>query len=176
MTSSGSLPLTAVVAVAENGVIGRDNDLPWRLRTDLRRFREITMGKPLIVGRRNWDSIGRPLPGRDIIVLTRRADFSAEGVQIAHDWQDSLAKARASAARSGADEIIVGGGAEIYRLAMPQITRLRLTRVHARPAGDVFFPAYDEMLFGETFREDHAAGPQDEYALTFIDLERLDGH
>lgn len=167
-----SLPLTAVVAVAENGVIGRDNDLPWRLRTDLRRFRAITMGKPLIVGRKNWDSIGRPLPGRDIIVLTRRADFAAEGVQVAHDWDGACELAVASAAKSGAAEIIIGGGAEIYRLAMPRIARLRLTLVHARPDGDILFPPYDPAQFRETFREAHPAGPDDEHAFTFVDLER----
>jgi dihydrofolate reductase len=167
------LPLTAVVAVAENGVIGRDNDLPWRLGTDLKRFRAITMGKPLIVGRRNWDSIGRPLPGRDMIVLTRRADFAAEGVQVAHDWDSACASAFAAAEQSGADEVIVGGGAEIYRLAMPSVARLRLTLVHAAPAGDVHFPPYDAGLFRETFRESHTAGPKDEYPFTFVDLERI---
>lgn len=166
------LPLTAVVAVAENGVIGRDNDLPWRLRTDLKRFRTITMGKPLIVGRKNWDAIGRPLPGRDIIVLTRRGDFAADGVQVAHDWDEARAIAFASAAKSGAEEVIVGGGAEIYRLAMPRITRLRLTLVHAQPEGDVLFPPYDPAAFRETFREAHPAGPDDEHAFTFVDLER----
>lgn len=136
----GGIPLVAVAAVAENGVIGRDNDLPWRLGTDLRRFRAITMGKPLIVGRRNWDSIGRPLPGRDMIVLTRRRDFSADGVRVVNDWDEARALASEIAARSGAAEAIVGGGAEIYRLAMPEIAALRLTLVHARPAGDVVFP------------------------------------
>ena len=168
------LPLTAIVALAENGVIGRDNDLPWRLRSDLKRFRAITMGKPLIVGRRNWDSIGRPLPGRDMVVLTRRADFAAEGVAVAHDWDGALAAATAAAERSGADEIVIGGGAEIYRLAMPAIARLRLTLVHAKPPGDVVFPPYDAGAFRETFRETHPAGPDDEHPYTFVDLERVD--
>lgn len=167
-----TLPFTAIVAVAENGVIGRDNDLPWRLRTDLKRFRALTMGKPIIVGRRNWDSIGRPLPGRDIIVLTRRRDFAPEGVQVVHDWDQACGMALASAARSGAEEVIVGGGAEIYRLAMPRVARLRLTLVHAQPAGDVHFPPYDPAAFRETLREAHPAGSHDEYAFTFVDLER----
>lgn len=165
--------LVAIAAVAENGVIGRDNGLPWRLRTDLRRFRVLTMGKPLLVGRRNWESIGRPLPGRDMIVLTRQADFAPEGVQVAHDWERACALARESAARSGAGEIVVGGGAEIYRLALPQLARLRLTIVHGAPEGDVHFPAYDRALFRETFRESHPAGPDDEYPFTFLDLERV---
>lgn len=170
---SAGPPLVAVAAIAENGVIGRDNDLPWRLRTDLRRFRAITMGKPLLVGRRNWDSIGRPLPGRDMIVLTRRADFAPEGVSVAHDWEGACAMARESAARSGAEEIVVGGGADIYRLALPLVARLRLTIVHAEPSGDVHFPPYDPALFREAFRESHPAGPGDEYPFTFLDLERI---
>ncbi|TDR88110.1 dihydrofolate reductase [Enterovirga rhinocerotis] len=169
---AAGLPLVAVVAVAENGVIGRENDLPWRLRTDLRRFRAITMGKPLIIGRRNWDSIGRPLPGRDIIVMTKRRDFAAEGVDVVHGWGEARRRAAEIAARTGAAEAIVGGGAEIYRLAMPEIDALRLTRVHARPEGDVHFPAYDERGFREVFREEHPAGPQDDHAFTFIDLVR----
>jgi dihydrofolate reductase len=167
------LPLTAIVALAENGVIGRDNDLPWRLRTDLKRFRALTMGKPLIVGRKNWDSIGRPLPGRDMIVLTRRLDFAAEGVAVAHAWGEALDLASAAAGRSGADEIVIGGGAEIYRLAMPHLARLRLTLVHARPDGDVLFPPWDETAFRETFREEHPAGPDDEHPFAFVDLERV---
>ena len=167
------LPLTAIAAVAENGVIGRDNDLPWRLRSDLKRFRAITMGKPLIVGRRNWDSIGRPLPGRDIVVLTRRTDFVAEGVAVAHDWDGALAAAGAAAERSGAEEIVIGGGTDVYRLALPLLTRLRLTLVHAAPEGDVFFPPYDPAAYRETFREAHPAGPEDEHPFTFVDLERV---
>lgn len=168
-----ALPLTAIVAVAENGVIGRDNDLPWRLRSDLKRFRAITMGKPLIVGRRNWDSIGRPLPGRDIVVLSRQPGFTAEGVEVAHDWEGALAMAAVAAERSGAEEIVVGGGTEIYRLAMPRLSRLRLTLVHAAPEGDVYFPPYDPAEFRETFREAHPAGPNDDHPYTFVDLERI---
>ena len=167
------LPLTAIVALAENGVIGRDNDLPWRLKTDMKRFRALTMGKPLIVGRKNWDSIGRPLPGRDMIVLTRRPDFMAAGVAVAHEWDEALDLASAAAERSGADEIVIGGGAEIYRLAMPHLARLKLTLVRARPEGDVFFPPWDDAAFRETHREEHPAGPDDEHAFAFVDLERI---
>ncbi len=167
-----SMPLTIVVAVAENGVIGRDNDLPWRLRTDLARFKQITLGKPLIMGRRNWDSIGRPLPGRRTIVLTRDRGFRAEGAALAHSWNDAVAAASLAAEEMGADEIIVAGGAEIYRLALPDVLRIRMTRVHAAPKGDVVFPAIDESAFVQTFREDHPAGDKDEYPFSFIDLER----
>ena len=167
-----NLPLTIVVAVADNGVIGRDNGLPWRLRTDLARFKRLTMGKPMIMGRRNWDSIGRPLPGRRTIVLTRDPRFRADGAELVHSWDEALSAGAASAREMGADEIIVAGGAEIYRLALPAVQRLRLTRVHAAPEGDVLFPDLKETEFVETFREDHPAGPDDDHPFTFIDLER----
>jgi dihydrofolate reductase len=170
--SEVQVSLTAVVAVARNGVIGRNNALPWRLRTDLRRFRDITIGKPMIVGRRNWEAIGRPLPDRDIIVLTRRRDYVADGATVVHHWDEALDAASESARRRHAEEAIVGGGAEIYRLAMGQMTRLRLTIVHAETPGDVRFPPYDPAAFREVFREDHPAGPGDEHPFTFIDLER----
>ncbi len=169
------LPLTIVVALAENGVIGRDNGLPWRLRTDLARFKRITMGKPMIIGRRNWDSIGRPLPGRRTIVLTRDGTFRPEGAEVAHGWEEALSAAVKAAGEMGSDEIIVGGGAEIYRLALPSVRRVRLTRVHAAPHGDVIFPEFDEAAFVETFRERHPAGEKDEHSFTFIDLERRPG-
>jgi dihydrofolate reductase len=166
------LPLTIVVAVAENGVIGRDNGLPWRLRTDLARFKRITMGKPLIIGRRNWDSIGKPLPGRRMIVLSRDRTFRPEGADVAHGWDEALSAAAEAAGEVGADEIIVGGGAEIYGLALPSVRGVRLTRVHAAPHGDVIFPEFNEAAFVETFRERHPAGEKDEHSFTFIDLER----
>lgn len=167
------LPLVAIVAVAENGVIGRDNDLPWRIRTDLRRFKALTMGRPMIVGRRNWDAIGRPLPGRETVVLTRDAAFAAPGAHVVHDWASARRRAAELAAAMGADAVVVAGGAEIYRLAMPEIARLHLTRVHARPAGDVLFPPCDADAFRETFREYHLAREGDAHAFTFIDLRRV---
>ena len=165
-------PLTIVVAVAENGVIGHGNALPWCLRTDLRRFRRVTWGRPMIMGRRNWDSIGRPLPGRESVVLTRQAGFAAEGAWVAHDWTEAKRVAAELAERLGADEIAVVGGAEIYRLAFPEAARLRLTRVHARPPGDVVLPPFDAGAYEETFREPHPAGPDDDHPFTFVDLAR----
>lgn len=164
--------LSIVVALAENGVIGRDNALPWRLRTDLRRFRALTWGKPIVMGRRNWDSIGRPLPGRETIVLTRDPAFRAEGAHVVPDWQAALALARELAGRLSATEAAIVGGAEIYRLALPEADTLRLTRVHARPEGDVLFPSFAPEDFVETARETHPAGPEDEHAFTFVDLAR----
>lgn len=165
-------PLTIVAAVAENGVIGRDNALPWRLKTDLQRFRRLTLGHPMIMGRRNFTSIGRVLPGRETIVLTRDPAFAAQGVHVAHDWEGATRLGGALAARMGVDEVAVVGGAEIYALALASARRLRLTRVHARPAGDVLFPDHDASAFRETWREAHPAGPDDEHPFTFIDLER----
>ena len=112
--------LILVVAAANNGVIGGDNRLLWRLKTDLRRFRDLTWGKPMIMGRKTFESIGKPLPGRETIVLTRDRAFALEGIRVAHSWDEAVAQATESAARMGATEIAVVGGAEIYRLALPQ--------------------------------------------------------
>lgn len=164
--------LAIVVAIAENGVIGRDNQLPWRLKTDLRRFRELTWGKPMIMGRKSWDSLGRPLPGRESVVLTRDRSFQAEGAHVAHDWDDAKRIACDLASRMGSAEVAVIGGAEIFRLAMPEAAALHLTLVSARPEGDVVFPPYEPAAFRETRREEHPPGPDDEHAFTFVDLVR----
>ncbi|GJE10052.1 MULTISPECIES: dihydrofolate reductase [Methylobacterium] len=155
-----------VVAVARNGVIGRDNGLAWHLSSDLKRFKALTLGKPMLMGRRTWDSIGRPLPGRRTLVLTRDRGFRAEGAEVVHGWDAALA------ATSGA-ELMVVGGAEIYALALPHADRLHLTEVEAEPDGDVRFPDFDRAHFREAFREAHPAGPRDEHAFTFIDWERV---
>jgi dihydrofolate reductase len=165
-------PLAIVVALADNGVIGRDNKLIWRLKTDLRRFRELTIGKPMIIGRKTHESIGRPLSGRETIVLTRDQDFAAEGVHVAHSWDEALSSAERLADSMNATEIVIGGGAEIYRLALPQAQRLYLTMVHTEPEGEAVFPAFDRAPFREVRREPRPKGPDDEYAFTFVDLER----
>jgi len=165
-------PLSLVVALAENGVIGRDNRLIWRLKSDLRRFRELTWGKPILMGRKTFAAIGKPLPGRDNIVLTRDRSFSAPGIAVAHDWSNAIALAEEAADKLGANEIAVIGGAEIYKLALPQAQKLHLTLVHAAPEGDAVFPPYDPALFREVLREPHQRGADDEHAFTFIDLER----
>lgn len=165
-------PLILVVAVADNGVIGRDNQLLWRLKTDLKRFRSLTIGKPIIMGRKTFQSIGKPLPGRETIVLTRDAGFSADGVHVAGSWEEALAKGQAIAGHMGADAVAVVGGAEIYALALPQVQKIHLTKVHAAPEGDAVFPPYDQSGFRETGRSEHSKGPDDEHPFTFIDLER----
>src|SRR5215218_2119218 len=123
---SVTIPLIIVVAAADNGVIGRDNKLLWRLRSDLRRFRELTWGKPMIMGRKTFQSIGKPLPGRETIVLTRDARFAAEGVHVVGNWDEAVRKGRALAPGMGADAVAVAGGAEIYELALPETSRIYL--------------------------------------------------
>ena len=165
-------PIVIVAAVAENRVIGADNRLIWRLKSDLRRFKEITWGRPLIMGRKTFESIGRPLPGRETVVLTRDPSFDAKGAEVARSLDEAISAAEAAAERLGAPEIVVAGGAQVYSQAMPLAERLRLTLVHARPQGDACFPDYDWGDFRETFREDRPEGPDDEHAFTFVDLER----
>ncbi|MCJ2089510.1 dihydrofolate reductase [Methylobacterium sp. E-005] len=158
--------VSLVAAVARNGVIGRDNGLAWHLSSDLKRFKALTMGKPMLMGRRTWDSIGRPLPGRRTLVLTRDRAFRAEGAETVHDWDAALSAAAGT-------ELMVVGGAEIYALALPQADRLYLTEVDSEPEGDVRFPTFDRAQFCETLREAHPAGPRDEYAFAFVDCERV---
>lgn len=165
-------PVVIVAALARNGVIGRDNTLIWRLKSDLRRFRALTLGKPLIMGRKTYESIGKPLPGRETVVLTRDLDYGAPGVHAAQSLDGALALADTIAGRMGADEIVVAGGGEVYALALPYATRLHLTRVEAEPEGDAVFPDFDPRAFRETFRQAHPAGPDDEHPFVFIDLER----
>ncbi len=170
--SAGPCPLAIVVAVAENGVIGRDNRLIWRLKSDLRRFRELTWGKPMIMGRKTFESIGKALPGRKTVVVTRDPGFSAEGVEVAHGFAEAVARAMRLAGEMGAQEIAVVGGAEIYALALPHASRLHLTLVHAAPEGDVRFPDFDRSAFREVRREARPKGPDDEHPFTFVELER----
>ena len=128
-----------IAAIADNGVIGRDGGMPWRLPADLRQFRRLTMGHHLIVGRKTWQSIGKPLEGRTIVVLTRSEIADPPGAETCPSLDEALARADAA----GDDEPFIAGGAQIYRLALPLADRLYLTRVHAYPAGDVLFPPFD---------------------------------
>jgi len=164
--------LALIAAVADNGIIGRDNRLIWRLKSDLRRFRDLTWGKPMLMGRKTFESIGRPLPGRETLVLTRDPTFAAEGVHVARSWDEAVAQAEALAESMGASEIAVVGGADTYALALPHAHRLYLTQVHAEPEGDTLFPSFDRSAFRELRRRDHPPGPDDEHPFTFLDLER----
>ena len=161
------------VARASNGVIGREGALPWRLRADMRRFRALTLGKPVIMGRKTWESLPRrPLPGRLNIVLSRRAAYEAEGAVVCEDFAEALEIAREQAAEDGVDEICVIGGADLFALALPRAKRIYLTEVEGEPAGDVIMPPLDETGWREVSREAVAAGPEDEYATVFRVLER----
>jgi dihydrofolate reductase len=164
--------IALIVAIAENGVIGLGGGLPWRLSSDLRLFRRLTMGKPLIMGRKTFASLGRPLDGRDTIVVTRDRAFAATGAIVVHSLTDALARARDCAAQRDADEIFVIGGAELFREALPLAGRIYLTRVHAEPPGDVTFPEIDWNAWRVTHSESHPSGPKDAYAFTFSVLER----
>jgi dihydrofolate reductase len=167
-----TLPLTLIAALADNRVIGDDNRLIWRLKTDLKRFRALTMGRPLIMGRKTFQSIGKALPGRHTIVLTRDPGFAAADVTVSHTLEEAIAAGRDLAIRHGADSIVIGGGADLYAQTLPMADAMRLTLVHARPAGDALFPAFDLADWRETARESHGAGPDDEHPFTFLDLVR----
>jgi dihydrofolate reductase len=168
--------LVLIAAVAENGVIGRDGGLPWRLKSDLKYFRSVTMGKPVIMGRRTYQSIGKPLTGRTNIVVSRQADFAAPGIVVASTLASALAAARGDALRRGADAVAVIGGAELYAATIAQADRLIITRVHLRPEGDTLFPAIDLTLWQEVESNAYAAGPDDAAAFTVLVYARRATH
>jgi dihydrofolate reductase len=167
------IALVLVAAVAENGVIGRDNTLPWRLKSDLRRFRARTWGKPIVMGRKTFQSLSKPLPGRTNIVVSRDRNFSAPGVVVAADVRAALETARGDALRRGADAIAVIGGAEIYAETLPIADRLDFTLVKARPEGNVRFPPIDLQTWREIERSEHKAEAGDAADFAFITYERL---
>lgn len=160
--------LALIAAVARNGIIGRDGDLPWRIPADLQFFKTTTMGKPIIMGRRTFESIGKALPGRSSIVVTRNPDFAADDVEVAAN----LDRALSVAARHGAEEVMVIGGGEIYAAALPRADRLYLTEIHLDAEGDVHFPELDRAQWRETLRDDHPA-EGDTPAFSFVVLERI---
>jgi dihydrofolate reductase len=166
------------VAIAENGVIGRDGGLPWRLSTDLKRFKADTMGKPIIMGRRTYEGIGRPLPGRLNIVVTRDRDWHAEHIEVVHSLDDAirLAKARGRST-AGIDEVCIIGGGEIYAQALPMADRLHVTHILAAVDGDAHFPPIDPELWRVVRAEDIPAGEKDSHATRYTVYERRrDGH
>jgi dihydrofolate reductase len=163
-----SLALVGVVAVADNGVIGQDNALPWHISADLKRFRALTLGKPLIMGRKTFASIGRALPGRETIVVTRDAKFvPPPGVFVASTIDAALHLGTARADVLGAPEIIIAGGGEIYAALLDRIDLLHMTYVHCTPAGDAFFPPIDWSRWREVFREDHLPEARDSAGYTW---------
>ena len=162
-----SIAIVILAAVAENGVIGRSNALPWRLSSDLQRFKALTLGKPVVMGRKTYLSIGRPLPGRTNIVVSRNPMFEAAGLVTVAHLDAALAVALGDALRRNTDEIVIIGGTEIFRQAMPRADRLELTHVHASPEGDTLFPAVDRKLWREIARSEHPAGPRDDAAFAY---------
>lgn len=165
--------IAMIWAMAENRVIGRDNKLPWYLPNDLKYFKQVTSGKPVIMGRKTYDSIGRPLPNRTNIIITRDTGFTAEGCQVVHSLDDALAVAQAQGVVNGGDEVIVMGGAQIYAEALPRVDRLYVTLVHAEVAGDAVFPAIDFAGWQQQSREDFAAEGPNPYDYSFIIYDRL---
>ncbi|MFT4612927.1 MAG: dihydrofolate reductase [Bacteroidia bacterium] len=166
------LPLALIVAAAENDIIGRNNALPWHLPEDMKSFRRITMGKPVIMGRRTFESIGRPLPGRANIVITRQQGYQIEGVNVVHSLEEALCLAAELVLIDGVEEAVVMGGADIYREALPQANRLYLTRVHAEVEGDVSLPAVDWAVWREVSREDHFAQAPNPFDYSIVVYER----
>ncbi|WP_421738659.1 dihydrofolate reductase [Caulobacter sp.] len=165
--------LSIVVARAANGVIGRDGDLPWRLKSDLALFKANTLGKPIIMGRKTWDSLPRkPLPGRMNVVLSRDGSFEPAQAVVCESFMEAVQMAREQAEDDGVDEVCVIGGRSLFEAALPKAKRLYLTEVDAEVAGDVTFPDFDEAAWTEVRREEHPAGPDDDHAFVFRVLER----
>ncbi|HUJ37187.1 MAG TPA: dihydrofolate reductase [Hyphomicrobium sp.] len=164
--------ITLVVAVADNGVIGRNGGLPWRLSSDLKAFRRLTMGKPLIMGRRTFQSLKRPLDGRDNIVVSRDANFRHDGAVVMPSFPAALAEGERCALSRGVDEVMVIGGADIFAEALPLAGRIYKTEVHGSPEGDTLMPDVDWARWREVFREKLPRAERDDYDATLILFER----
>lgn len=171
-----ALPIISLgpIARARNGVIGRDGDLPWRLKSDLAIFKATTLFKPVIMGRKTWDSLPKkPLPGRLNVVLSRDGTFEPEGAIVCEQLNEAFQIAREHAADDGAEEVCVIGGASLFAEALPRAKRLYLTEVDAEVEGDTYLPAFDESQWREVRREAYPAGPDDDYPFVFRVLERV---
>ncbi|MEK9711525.1 MAG: type 3 dihydrofolate reductase [Thalassolituus sp.] len=166
------MKLSMIVAVAQNRVIGRNNALPWYLPNDLKYFKQTTMGKPVIMGRKTYESIGKPLPGRTNIVITRQSDYHPEGVKVVSSVAEARDLAESVCLIDGQEEAMIMGGAEIYTLALPDCDRLYLTEVHAEVEGDAWFPEYDKSEWEEVAREDFAAEGPNPYNYSFVVYDR----
>jgi dihydrofolate reductase len=161
--------IVSIIAAMENsGGIGKDGHVPWRLSDDLKLFKQFTMGHHLIVGRVTWESFGRPLQGREMVVVTRQPDYTAPGCQVVGSLEQALDLAR----WQGESEAFIGGGAQVYRMAMPLVQRIYLTRVHADVPADTFFPQFDESEWTMRESQEYGADENNEYAFTFSVLER----
>lgn len=161
-----------IVAVAQNRVIGRNNKLPWYLPNDLKYFKQTTMGKPILMGRKTFESIGKPLPGRTNIVITRNQDWQADGVKVVHSLEDAYDLAASIAEIDGSDELMIIGGDQIYQSALDQVDRIYLTKVHAEVEGDAFFPEVNWDVWKEVAREDFEAEGPNPYPYSFVVYDR----
>lgn len=165
--------LCAIVAMDRNRIIGRDGDLPWRLPSDLKHFKRVTLGKPCLMGRKTWESLQFPLPGRPNLVLTRNADYAAKGAQVFSDMCTMIGKGYELAGAAGVDEIMLIGGAQLYETLLPRLDRLYITNVDAEVEGDAVFPQIDPAqwrLTGETAPE---KGPKDEFSFHVAVFDRV---
>ncbi len=169
------IALVLVAAVAQNGVIGRHNQLPWHLPGELKQFRARTMGHPLLMGRKTCVSIGRALPGRETVVLTRDTGFAMPGVHVAHDVDGAVAKATKLAQDMGVSSVMVVGGAELYRGLMPQAQRMILTEIDAQPTGDAFFPEFSKAHWQEVSRGVPPKDPRDDADYAIVEYHRIAG-
>jgi dihydrofolate reductase len=161
-----------VAAIAENGIIGRGDALPWRLKSDMQHFRALTMGKPVVMGRKTFLSIGKPLAGRTTIVVSRDRAFAAPGIVVAPGIDVALAVARGDALRRNTDAIVIAGGADVYEQTLPHATQLAITHVHKKVDGDARFPAIDPRLWRESARDERQAGVEDDAAFAFVTYSR----
>lgn len=167
------IEIVLIVAVAENGVIGAAGAIPWRQKSDMKRFKAMTMGRPIVMGRKTFMSFPRrPLPGRTNIVITRDGSFRQPGALVTTSLDEALSIARGDALRRSAAEIAIVGGAEIYALTLPRADRIEITEVHARPDGDTTFPLLDADVWHEVARERHPAGPDDDAAFSYVTWRR----
>ena len=170
------MEIVLIAAVADNGVIGAHGAIPWRLKTDQARLKAMTLGKPVVMGRKTFRSLRRPLPGRTNIVITRDPSFRAAGAAVTTSFTDAHAIARGDALRRSADEIAVIGGAEVYAQWMDYADRLEITEVHARPEGDTFFAAIDPAVWQQVARVRNPAGPDDSASFSYVTYRRRRPH
>jgi dihydrofolate reductase len=158
--------ISIIVAMDKNNVIGRDNDIPWRLSADLKHFKAVTMGKPIVMGRKTHDSIGRPLPGRKNIVMTRSSEYVAEGCTVVNSLDEAIHEA------GDVDEIMIMGGAGLYEQMLTHANKIYLTEVHAVVEGDVYFPKFDKTKWTEVERENHSADENNDFDYSFVVQEK----
>lgn len=160
------MKLSIIVAMNQKGVIGVNNKLPWHLSSDLKNFKAVTMGKPVIMGRKTWESIGKPLPGRDNIIITRNPDYSADGCVVCHSLEEALQRYAA------VPEVVIIGGHDIFKDALEQVDRIYLTQVHADVMGDTWFPEFDRTEWQQVERKEFKADDKNEYPFSFVVLEK----